>query len=86
MHTVIVVGVGLVVLGACLLVGYALGAVAGVTRAALVFLPLWLVGAAINLLIGVRSAGYPLADEAPVFVLVFAVPAAVAVLIWWRLH
>ena len=86
MHTVIVVVVGCAVLGACLLVGYALGGVAGVTRGALVFLPLWLGGAAINLLIGVRSAGYPLADEAPVFVLVFAVPAAVAVLIWWRLH
>lgn len=86
MHTVIVVVLGLVVLGACLLAGYALGAVAGVSRATLIFLPLWFVGAAINLLLGVRSAGYPLADETPIFLLVFAVPAAVAVLIWWRLQ
>jgi hypothetical protein len=86
MHTVIVVVMGLVVLGACLLAGHALGASAGVTRATLVFLPLWFVGAGINLLIGVRSAGYPLADEVPVFALVFAIPAAAALLIWWRLH
>jgi hypothetical protein len=35
---------------------------------------------------GVKSAGYTLADEAPIFLLVFAIPAAVAVLVWWRLH
>ena len=86
MHTLIVVVIGLLVLGACLLTGYTLAAVSGVTRAALVFLPLWFVGAALNLLMGVKSAGYTLADEAPIFLLVFAIPAAVAVLVWWRLH
>lgn len=86
MHTLIFVVTGLVVLGACLLAGHTLDGVSGAARAALVFVPLWFVGAAINLLIGVNSAGYSVADEAPIFLLIFAIPAAVAVLIWWRLH
>jgi hypothetical protein len=35
--------------------------------------------------IGVARAGYTVAEEAPIFALVFAVPAAVAVLVVWSL-
>jgi hypothetical protein len=38
----------------------------------------------VNMWLGVAKAGYSVADEAPVFLLVFAVPAAVALLVWWR--
>jgi hypothetical protein len=86
MHTVLVAVIGLGVLGLCLLVGHTLGGVTGMTRAALAFLPLWLLGAGINLLIGVRSAGYSVADELPVFLVVFAVPSLAAAALWWRLH
>jgi hypothetical protein len=33
---------------------------------------------------GKERAGYSVADEAPIFLVVFAVPAAGAGLVWWR--
>lgn len=84
MHTLIVIGIGLLLLALCLFTGHALGSSAGLGRAALWFLPLWLVGAGINMYIGVRSAGYAVGEEAPVFLVVFAVPAIVALVTWWR--
>jgi len=33
--------------------------------------------------VGVAKAGYSVSEEAPVFAIVFAVPAAAAVLAWW---
>jgi hypothetical protein len=84
-HTLIVIGIGLALLGACLLVGHALGDGAGMARAALYFLPMWLMGAGINMYIGVSRAGYTVSDEAPVLLVVFAVPAVVALLCWWKL-
>jgi hypothetical protein len=52
----------------------------------LAFLPIWFVTAAVNMWVGVRRAGYSVTEEAPVFALVFAVPAAVALLAWWKLR
>lgn len=86
MHTLMVICLGLLLLGACLLSGHLLGGASGMARAAMVFLPVWLLGAAVNLLIGVRSADYGIAEELPVFVVVFAVPALAAAGLWWRLH
>ena len=86
MHTLIVIGIGLSVLGACLLTGHAVGGAAAMARAALYFLPLWLIGAGINMYLGVKSAGYTVRDEAPVFVIVFALPALVAAFAWWKLR
>ncbi len=82
MHTIKILLLGLVVLGAFLLAGRALG---NGSRAALYFLPVWLAGAAINLWFGVAKAGYSLRDEAPIFLLIFAVPSALALLAWWKL-
>ena len=86
MHTLIVIGVGFVVLAVCLIVGRALGGPAALPTAALVFLPLWFLGAAINMGLGVKRAGYTIAEEAPVFLVVFAVPALLALFLRWRLH
>ncbi len=86
MHTLIVIGYGLCLLGICLLVGRILGSSrASLRRAALVHLPLWFIGAAVNMWIGVTRAGYSVADEAPIFLIVFAVPAAIALLVWRKL-
>src|ERR1017187_343805 len=51
---------------------------AAIATAALAFLPIWLIGAGINLRMGVCKAGYSIKDEAPIFLIVFAVPAAAA--------
>ena len=51
MHTAIVIGVGLLVLAASLLVGRLLGGPGALPSAALVFLPVWLVAAGVNMAI-----------------------------------
>jgi hypothetical protein len=86
MHTAIVIGIGFIVLGLSMSLGHALGSAAGAARFALYFLPVWLLGAGANMLIGVKSAGYSATEELPVLLVVFAIPAAAAVLAWWKLH
>lgn len=53
MHTLVVIGVGFLLLIVCALTGRALAGSSGTGTAALVFVPLWLIGAAINLYLGV---------------------------------
>ncbi len=87
MHTVKVIAGGLVLLAICLVIGRWLGGPTppgGLVTAVKVFVPLWLVAAGINMWLGVAKAGYSVADEAPIFLVVFAVPAAVALLVLWR--
>jgi hypothetical protein len=87
-HTLKVIAGGLLLLGLFLLAGRLLspGAPAtGMATAARWFIPAWLIGAGINMWIGVARAGYSVAEEAPIFLLVFAVPAVVAVLVAWGL-
>ena len=86
MHTIKVIAIGCALLVICLLAGRLLGggpSAGGLVLGAKIFLPLWLVGAAINMWLGVSRAGYSVADEAPVFLVVFAVPAAIAGAVWW---
>ena len=86
MHTAVVIGVGFIVLGLSLALGHALGGMSGAARFAVYFLPVWLLAAAANMAIGIKSAGYSAAEELPVLLVVFALPAAGAVIAWWRLH
>ncbi|MFA6959432.1 MAG: hypothetical protein WC205_01620 [Opitutaceae bacterium] len=81
MHTLMVMGAGFVLLGLCLLAGKLTG---GMRAAMLVFVVLWFLGALGNLWVGVAQAGYSVRDELPVFVVVFALPAAVALLLCRR--
>ena len=82
MHTVMVITGGFVLLGLGLLIGRMTGST--MATAALYFLPLWLIAAGINMWVGVTRAGYSVAEEFPIFLFVFAVPAAIAVLIYWK--
>ena len=84
MHSVMVIGGGLLLLALFALVGRQRGGVVAAATAALWFIPAWLVAAAINLWIGVTRAGYTVMEELPIGLLVFGVPAAVAALFWWR--
>ncbi|PYN51163.1 MAG: hypothetical protein DMD94_25790 [Candidatus Rokuibacteriota bacterium] len=85
MHTVIVLGGGFALLLTCVLLGHAFGGgTPGLAMGAKLFIPLWLIGAAINMWIGVRQAGYSATEEFPIFLGIFSVPALVAGLVWWK--
>ncbi len=87
-HTLKVIAGGFVLLGVCLLIGRWLGGptpAIGMIGAVKVFIALWLVAAGINMWVGVSKTGYSVAEEAPIFVVVFAVPAAVALVVLWVL-
>jgi hypothetical protein len=48
------------------------------------FIALWLVISGANLWVGVAKAGYSLNEELPIFLLIFGVPAIVAIVLKWR--
>ena len=86
-HTIKVIALGFALLVVCLVAGRLIGGAGAstvVARSALVFVVLWLVGAGINMWLGVSKAGYSVAEEAPIFLVVFLIPAAVALLVWWK--
>lgn len=82
MHTVKIVALGLLLLLLCLGLGRAAGSRGKIPVSALVFLPLWFIGAGVNMWIGVSKAGYTIAEEAPIFAVVFGIPALVALGVW----
>lgn len=82
MHSAIVLGGAFSLMLACLLLGHAWGV--GVAGGAKGFIALWLLGAGLNMWIGVTRAGYSVAAEAPIFLAMFGVPAAVAAVIAWK--
>lgn len=86
MHTVKVVGAGVGLLALCVLVGRSSGGRQGMAKGATVFLPLWLLGSGINMYVGVKKAGYPVADELPVAAGVFGGPALAALGLRWKLR
>ncbi|HBS84368.1 hypothetical protein ACTXPD_03865 [Vreelandella alkaliphila] len=81
MHTVMVILAGLVLLA----VFVVLARIASIRFARLlpVYLVVWLICTAINMWIGVSQAGYSVMQELPFLLIVFAVPAVVAIL-WSR--
>jgi hypothetical protein len=87
-HTLKVIAGGLLLLGLLVLAArfvHAGNPTAGMAAAARRFVPIWLIGAAINMWFGGARAGYSVAEETPIFLVVFAVPAAVAILVVWSL-
>jgi hypothetical protein len=83
MHTLKIIAGGFLLLGIFLLIGRYV-ARASIAAAGKYFIPVWFVMAGINMWIGVSQAGYSVRDEAPIFLLNFAVPAAAAALVIWR--
>ncbi len=85
MHTVMVIGGGLLLLALFALVGRKLGggSPAAAATAALWFIAFWLIAAGFNLMIGVRH-GFTVIEELPIALVVFGVPAAAAAAIWWK--
>lgn len=78
---------GFLMLPAALLLGRLFSAnYPGATVVATVaYVALWFAIAAANMWVGVARAGYSVAEELPIFALIFALPAAVAILLKWKL-
>lgn len=83
MHTIMVVSAGLVLLALMAVAGKMTSL--GMGRMLLWFIPVWLVCAAVNMWVGVTRAGYTVAQELPILLLVFGVPAVIALFAYWRL-
>lgn len=50
----------------------------------ILFVTLWLLITAANMWVGVVKVGYSVAEELPIFLMLFAVPALVAIVLKWR--
>ena len=81
---IILGGVSLLIF--CLVAGRYLfgGSLATMVTGAKIFIPIWLALAVYNMYMGVAHAGYSVADELPILLVIFAIPAAVAGLVWWK--
>jgi hypothetical protein len=77
---------GFLLLGGSLLLGRLFSAnyPAGTTVATLAYLVLWLLIAGANMWVGVARAGYSVAEELPIFLLIFGLPAVVAGILKWK--
>jgi len=86
MRTALFLVAGFLLLAASLLVGRLFSAnYPGATLAATVaHVALWFVIAGANLWIGVAKAGYSVTEELPIFLLIFGLPAAAAMVLKWR--
>ncbi len=87
MRTMIIIAGGFLLLGLAVLAGRWIGGTGtgSMVTATKIFLPIWLLVALLNMWMGVARAGYSVTEELPIFLLIFALPAAVAVFIWWKL-
>ena len=87
MRSAIIIAGGIVLLAIGLLAGRWIGGAGPQTMAtvAKVFIPVWLAAALLNMWLGVSRAGYSVVEELPIFLLIFAVPAALALFVWWKL-
>lgn len=86
MHMLLVIVGGIILLGLFVLFGKLWGGdMAGVVTGAKLFIPAWLLVALVNMWVGVTKAGYTIAQEAPILLVVFAVPAIVAAVLAWQL-
>ena len=55
------------------------------TWAAGLFVVMWFALSATNMIAGVTHAGYTVAEELPIFVLIFSLPTAAMLLLRWKL-
>lgn len=87
MRTLVFLVAGLLLLAAVLLLAKLFSShYPDATRlATIAYIALWFMIAGANMWIGVAKAGYSVAEELPIFLLIFGVPAVAAMLLKWRL-
>jgi hypothetical protein len=81
MRTAIILAIGLLALAVCSGLGWMTGGAARLKAAAVLFIVLWFVATAANMYVGVARAGYSFMEELPIFLLLFGVPAAIALIL-----
>ncbi|MFZ6861154.1 hypothetical protein ACO0K7_00810 [Undibacterium sp. Ji67W] len=85
MHTIIVIAAGIIILVSGLFLGNIYdGGSSGMILAAKIFIPLWFGLAFVNMYFGVQR-GYSWAEEFPIFLGIFLLPAIISVVIIWKL-
>jgi hypothetical protein len=86
MRTAIIIACGFLLWAGCLAAAKFISGSTGtsLTTATFVFVVIWFIAAAVNLWVGVSKAGYTFTEELPIFLLIFLLPAAVAVVIRWK--
>jgi hypothetical protein len=86
MRTILFLLVGCLLLTASALLGklFSSNYPGAAYTATLTFVVVWLLISGANLWVGVARAGYTLSEEAPIFALIFGVPAIVAIFLKWR--
>ena len=85
MRTAVIIVGGLLILGVAVLAAWRFGGSQVALAATKWFIAVWLVVALANLWMGVWRAGYSFAEELPIFLVIFAIPAAAAAVVWWKL-
>ena len=86
MRSVLFLVSGCLLLGGFLLLGrlFSSNYPGATLMATVAYVALWFVIAGVNMWVGVARAGYSVAEELPIFLLIFALPAAVAVVLKWK--
>jgi hypothetical protein len=86
MRTALIILAGFVLCALCLGVARVTtgGRPSAMTMATIVFVIVWLIASATNMWIGVTRAGYSWGEELPIFLVIFLVPAIVALIVRWK--
>lgn len=86
MRTALFILAGFLLLASILIVAKLFSAnyPAATSWATAMFVAVWLVVTAANMWVGVNKAGYSASEELPILLLLFGVPALVAVLLKWK--
>ena len=85
MRSAIILAIGFILLGVCVFLPRFFGRPELGVSGTKIFIAVWLVATLANMYVGVSRAGYSVAEELPIFLLLFAVPAAAAGFAWWKL-
>jgi hypothetical protein len=86
MRTALFLIAGFLLLAASLLLGklFSTNYPSATTAATIAYVGLWLSIAGANMWVGVARAGYSVAEELPIFLLIFGLPVAVAIVAKWK--
>ena len=86
MRTALFLVAGLLFLAASLLLGrlFSSNYPSATVVATVVYVALWFVIASANMWVGVTRAGYSVTEELPIFLLIFGLPAAAAIILKWK--